>query len=260
MSNEAPISPFSDSETSEAALSKSTNINMEASLSAQIGASISLNKVYSEPGWCPIFADDMILVEVNYGSAYHVPIEEVPADTEPGKNARVQVRWCMEKGVRLADGSRPWITVGRVEKPVQEVEGKLVQAGDKHGSHPPVVTTSKTVSNPWTLEGQQIGAILQVMRAPERLKKIKKGAEFNMTVEAGDCCEVLSTMSSSERGLDRIDYIVDNKRTGARVSVPWNTFLPVGMMEICNCANQACRCVYVDYKKSVEFCRRENGH
>jgi hypothetical protein len=60
--------------------------------------------------------------------------------------------------------------------------------------------------------------------------------------------------------MDRIDYIVENKRTGGCVSVPWNTFLPIGTWKLCQCSGQCCRCVYVDSKKSAEFGCRGNRH
>jgi hypothetical protein len=75
------------------------------------------------------------------------------------------------------------------------------------------------------------------MRAAERIKKIRKVAEFNIIIEVGDCVEVLETTSSSERSMDQMDYTVENKRTGACVAVPWNTFLPVGTQALCHCTS-----------------------
>jgi hypothetical protein len=80
-----------------------------------------------------------------------------------------------------------------------------------------------------------------------------------MIVEVGDFVQVLETRTS-ERGTDRMEYIVEDKRTGARGAVPWNTSLPVGTRELCQCVRQYCRCVYVDYEKGVELSRRGAGH
>lgn len=203
-------------------------------------------------------------MEVNWGSANNLYLEErhqkIEDAVEQGKEVRVQVRWCTENGTRLEDGSRPWNVVERASKSHEADDVNYSQAEEQPASYSPAPEKTEIVANPWTLEGQQIGAILQVMRAPERIKKIKKGAEFNTILEVGDCVNVLGTTSSSERGTDRMDYIVENKRTRVCVSVPWNTFLPVGTRELCCCIDHACRCVYVDYRKSVGFGRRGNGY
>jgi hypothetical protein len=116
---------------------------------------------------------------------------------------------------------------------------------------------TQTIASPWTLEGQRIGAILQVYRVPERKSKIRRGAEFNNIIEVGDCVQVLETKSSA--AANTMEYIVENKRTGAVISVPWSTFLPVGTRESCVCEGAGCRRVYVDFEKSVEFRRRYGG-
>lgn len=72
----------------------------------------------------------------------------------------------LRNGVRLEDGSRPWQMVGRA-KTMDDGIDPNTHSGEKLGSSgQPAVSTSKTAANPWTLEGQQIGAILQVMQAP----------------------------------------------------------------------------------------------
>jgi hypothetical protein len=71
---------------------------------------------------------------------------------EKGKNLRVQVRWCIEKGVRLGGGSRPWQSVGQAEH--------LDEIADADRSRAEVLSNSstakptKTVANPWVFEGQ----------------------------------------------------------------------------------------------------------
>ena len=70
---------------------------------------------------------------------------------------------------------------------------KFVDADRSRAGEPSNSSTAKltkTAANPWAFDDQQIGAILQGMRAPERIREIRKGAEFNMIIEVGDCVEV----------------------------------------------------------------------
>lgn len=63
------------------------------------------------------------------------------------------------------------------------------------------------------------------MQTPERIKKIRKDAEFNMILEIGDRYKVLEMTTPCERGLGNMEYIVENKQTWVCVVAPWNTFL-----------------------------------
>ena len=86
--------------------------------------------------------------------------------TEKGKNLGVLVRWCTEKGVKLGDDSKPWLSVGQAERLDEVVDVDRFRAGELYTSS--TAKSTKTVANPCAFEGQQIGAILQVMRALDR--------------------------------------------------------------------------------------------
>lgn len=43
---------------------------------------------------------------------------------------------------------------------------------------------------------------------------------------------------------------VKNLRTGAVGDIVWNSVLPVGPREVCDCGDKGCRCVYEDYDQS----------
>lgn len=120
----------------------------------------------------------------------------------------------------------------------------------------PETEGDKTISDPLTIAGQRIGAYLSIMRFPSKIKKVTKGSEYTMCMEVGDVVKVLSKTSIVEpNGRDHLEYAVENLRTGARVFISWDTFLPVGEREICDCRGQRCRCVFVDFGKSMAFAK-----
>lgn len=161
------------------------------------------------------------------------------------KPVRVEVRWCVEGGKRDQTGERIWHTMSHVSN----IDDLPMEGVDFQSYTAP----TKVVSDPFTIEGQRIGVCLQIKRAPTTVRKIKKRAQYNIIMEVGDICHVVAMETSSYQGKDKLEYIVDNLRTGARVAVPWSTFLAVGTRELCSCDRQECRCVYDDFRKSKEW-------
>jgi hypothetical protein len=111
---------------------------------------------------------------------------------------------------------------------------------------------TKSIADPLSIEGQQKGAILQVMREAKLLGKFESYitevfADFSLggEMQVGDCVEVLYHKESA--------CAVLNMRSDVAVQVPWKTFLPIGTREFCDCAAGNCRCVYVDFAKNLEF-------
>lgn len=131
--------------------------------------------------------------------------------------------------------------------PMASEEGSILTSSDED-------VENMTIDSPHTIRGQQLGARLSVMRIPRVIKKITKGSAFTMAMDVGDVVKVLYTVVERDGGgKDYLEYAVENMRTGARLFVPWTTFIPVEERELCDCRGQRCRCVYVDYKKSRSF-------
>lgn len=145
------------------------------------------------------------------------------------------------------------VASSRLESNSKSEDAKPVSSPEQTPEHPEL-EPEPTIADPLTISGQRLGAHLSIMRAPNKIKKITKGSAYNMVMEVGDIVKVLAKVTVSDtNGKDYLDYAVENLRTGAKVIVAWNTFLPVGVREMCDCRGQRCRCVYVDFEKSRRF-------
>lgn len=107
------------------------------------------------------------------------------------------------------------------------------------------------VSNPNTLEGQQVGAILKI-------KKVTQTVKWN-NFAVGDHVEVLDSeldgtfVRNMETGLD--GTFVRNMRSGQEACISWESFFPVSRMGTCYCLRsgdglEACRCIHEDSKNT----------
>jgi hypothetical protein len=107
----------------------------------------------------------------------------------------------------------------------------------------------KDIQDPFTIEGQLKGAMLLVKRKTNIISQIARVDENDFStgtdMQVGDCVEILRHSNSTCR--------VYNWRSGAGVEVPWNTFLPIGPLESCECLVRDCRCVYIDYEKNLKY-------
>lgn len=122
---------------------------------------------------------------------------------------------------------------------------------DKHTSSIPATTLTHPVptpqvADPYTLAGQQTGAILSI-------KRIALGSIWCIEcwVEVGDLIELLDNDTFERDGARAVK--AKNLRTQAIGTVMWNSVFPVGEREVCACykdGKYACRCVYVDFEKS----------
>lgn len=193
--------------------------------------------------WCPISPAEELLFQVQW--------EE--------EDCALKVRWCTKMGIRDEYGEHPWQDAVVEDEDSEISEHNSNEDGqDTENSTKAPSITNKCIADPLSIEGQQSGAILRIMRQPQILYKVAGGAPtftslaVGTDMQVGDCVEVIAQGVHGGSGCT-----VTNARSGAAVAVPWKTFLPVGTREFCDCSGGECRCVYVDFARNLEF--RERG-
>jgi hypothetical protein len=184
--------------------------------------------------------------------------------TTPFQPIRLEAHWCSEFGIILEGGSRQWKPAEQVtdcavnsdesttrslsryrEGSFESFDNEVSEASDEY--------VGRVVTQPTNISGQLCGAILRVMRIPTVFKADPRleGRKTSI-LQVGDLVELrYPEFVGGKDGKD--GWVVKKLSSGWLESVPFDTFLPIGVREMCGCPGQKCRCVYEDFEKSRTF-------
>jgi hypothetical protein len=177
--------------------------------------------------------------------------------TTPFQPINLKARWCTEFGFNLADGPIQWeqakqvtdsavnsdesnTSLSRYQGSFESFDNEVSEASDE----------GRVVTHPTNISGQQSGAILRVMRIPTVFKANPRlEGRKAPTLQVGDLVELIYPDFVGEKD----GWAIKKLSSGWIEIVPFDTFLPIGVREMCGCPGQKCRCVYEDFEKSRAF-------
>jgi hypothetical protein len=181
--------------------------------------------------------------------------------TTPFEPIHLKARWCTEFRFNLADGPRQWKQAKQISdcavnsdesstKSLSRYREGSFESFDNEVSEASDGYVGRVVTHHTNISGQLSDAILRVMRIPT-VFKVDPQLEGRKTsiLEVGDLVELRSPEFVDEKD----GWVVKKLSSGRLESVPFDTFLPIGVREMCGCPGQKCRCVYEDFEKSRAF-------
>jgi hypothetical protein len=180
--------------------------------------------------------------------------------TTPFQPIRLKARWCTEFRINPEGGSRQWKEAAQTSdcavdsdesttKSLSRYQEGSFESIDNEESEASNEYVGRVVTQPTSISGQLCDAILRVMRVPTVFRRIHLGGRETSVLQVGDLVEL--RYPDFVGGKD--GWAIKKLSSGRLESVPFDTFLPIGVREMCGCPGQKCRCVYEDFEKSRAF-------